>query len=63
VGCTTYSSSNTSVVAVGAKGKLTATGVGDAVISVVYTYIPPRGGGKVVEGSAQAAMTVHVKER
>jgi len=63
VGRTTYSSSNTSVVAVDAKGKLTATGVGDAVISVVYTYTLPREGGKVVEGSAQAAMTVHVKER
>jgi len=59
-GRTTYSSSNTSVATVDAKGKVTAVGVGDAVISVSYTYTLPREGGKTEKGSAQTSMTVHV---
>ena len=59
-GRTTYSSSNTSVATVDAKGRVTAVGVGDAVISVNYTYTLPREGGKTVEGSAQTSLTVHV---
>lgn len=63
VGVTTFTSSNPAVARVDAKGKLTAIGVGDSTISVNYSYTLPLGGGQTWTGSAEASMTVHVKER